>query len=231
MANKDNSPIYLSSTRLERIFDILSTRNLSHIDRDYLNGLGFTNADASLAITGLKFLKILNDNGEISKDIQVKFQLKGDPKTQALKTIIEDAYAEFFNRVPKPFELSKVDLHNEFKTTYKLSPRLTQSAIPTFKWLCELVGLKDDPRSAERPTKKILIEKKIKPTASFRKENCENNNHDFYIFKSEKGIELKVPMEKDYIREVIAYGNLKEIVEAIKAFEKQYINDAENEKE
>lgn len=134
------NPPYGSVTRLSYVFNLFSTHNFSQINSSFLKSRGFSGSDAAQTISSLKFLEIIDKEGN-KTDRMTGLQLKGDERTKAILNIVKTAYAKLFDTVGEPNKLTKDELHNDFISIYKLSGRLASTAVPNFLWLCKEAGL------------------------------------------------------------------------------------------
>lgn len=134
------SPPYASVNKTSDLFDLLSTHNFSSLTASDLKQRGFSTADAFQVIASLKFLGFLNEDNTKTDKLS-KIQLRGDQKTAAIKDIVTKAYSALFSVAPEANKLSRDDLHNEFMAVYDTSPRVAQTAVPLFLWLCKQAGL------------------------------------------------------------------------------------------
>lgn len=151
------NPPYGSVRKLREIFNLISTRSFSQITIEDLVNRGFSKTDAFQTIAGLKFLKVINDDGTKTENL-TKLQLRGKDRTDSLQEIIRVAYNKLFDTAPEANKLSKNELHNEFIALYKLSGRLATTAVPIFIWLCAEAGLEvvEEPDIRERISKQFL---------------------------------------------------------------------------
>lgn len=141
--NQNHKPPYLSVSRLKEVFKLLSTRSLPSITAVEFKTRQFGESDSILAVSALKFLGIINQDGTKTNELQ-KLQIKGVGKAPALLEIIKKAYSKLFEIVPEANKLSRDDLYNEFIAVYGLSPRQARTAVPVFIWLCSEAGQKVD---------------------------------------------------------------------------------------
>lgn len=112
---------------------------------------GFSGSDAFQTIAALKFLGIIDKDGN-KTDRMNKLQLKGEEHTQAILEIVKSAYKKLFDTVEEANKLDKDDLFNDFISVYGLSGRLATTAVPNFLWLAKQAGLEvsDAPELKER---------------------------------------------------------------------------------
>jgi len=188
---KKDKPPYLSGKRLEKLFEIISTRNLKKVEPESLKSRGIKGTDANIAISALRFLGIVDENGKTTELVK-KLKLKGKDKEEAIKTIVKSAYSELFETVSEPYELPKQELYNELLSVYDLSARITKSAVPAFLWLCSRAGLrKEQPREIK---KERVTKKKIKTDVSVRPKEPSFELADEYLTIPIKGgVQLKLP--------------------------------------
>lgn len=135
-----NNPPYGSVSRLSLMFSLFSTHSFPQITSSFLKSRGFSGSDASHTISALKFLGIIDNEGNKTEKMS-KLQLKGEQYSQAVLEILKDSYAKMFEAVKEPNNLSKDDLYNDFISIYGLSGRLATTAVPNFLWLCKEAGL------------------------------------------------------------------------------------------
>lgn len=134
------NPPYGSVNRLRYVFDMLSTHNFPQLTSSLLKSRGFSGTDAFQVIAALKFLGVIDNDGN-KTDKMAKLQLRGEEKTTAILEILKGAYARLFETVQEPNKLNKDDLYNDFISVYGLSGRLASTAVPNFLWLCKEAGL------------------------------------------------------------------------------------------
>jgi hypothetical protein len=144
MNQKENSvtPTYLSVPKLAKLITIISSRNLSQIGTDQFIGHDFSKSDATLAVSSLRFLGLIDENGKATESIK-KFQLNGEQRLKTTQEIIKMAYSKLFDAFvgSMPYATSETELENEFIIQYNMSKRTAGSAVRAFLWLCESVGL------------------------------------------------------------------------------------------
>ncbi|KND51232.1 MAG: hypothetical protein ABA06_02890 [Parcubacteria bacterium C7867-001] len=143
------SPTYLSAPRLEKVFELISTRTLNEVSTSYFEQYGFGGSDAALAMGTLKFLGVLDENGKATEKMR-SLQLRGEPRQKALQEILKVAYADLFKTMPEPFNLTSDELINEFMHHYRLSPRVGKPAAVAFLKLSEFAGWKEPTTATPR---------------------------------------------------------------------------------
>jgi hypothetical protein len=157
--NQLKTPPYGSVNRLKYVFDLFSTHSFPQVTSSLLKGRGFSGSDAFQTISALKFLGVVDAEGN-KTDTMTKLQLRGEERTQAIAQIVKNAYLKLFETVTDPNKLSRDDLHNDFISIYGLSGRLASTAVPNFLWLCKEGGLEVTESSElkeRKPRSKALI--------------------------------------------------------------------------
>lgn len=138
------TPPYLSVAKLDKLFGILSSRNIIQVTQDYFFTQGFSKADAYLAVGTLRFFGLVDDSGKTNESLR-SFQLVGNQKKKKIEEIVRSSYALLFQIFASnaPYKSSKDDLINEFITQYKISKRIADPAVRAFLWFCERAGLRE----------------------------------------------------------------------------------------
>lgn len=132
----------------------------------YFVQYGFGGSDATLAVSSLRFLGLIDGEGKAT-DLMSKISAKNeDRRKQGFQEVIKKAYDKLFEGEAKPYELSSDDLHDALRGEYGLSPRVARTAVPAFFKLCEYAGLREGtptPSARERvkkaPTQKTTAER------------------------------------------------------------------------
>lgn len=140
---KSITPPYLSITKLEKVMGLVSSRNFSKISIETFRNYGFGQFDAQLAISLLRFLNLIDDEGVPTESIS-KLYLPSEARKQEFEKILKNAYRKLFELIAEPQNLSSDELLSDFRIQYGLSDRLAKAAVPTFIKLCELGGLKEE---------------------------------------------------------------------------------------
>jgi len=109
-SDKKVVPPYLSVAKLEKLFDLLSTRSLSRITSSDLVARGFSKQDSFLAIQTLKFLGLLSLDGKTTEKMRL-FAMRGSEKTEKLQNILRESYKKIFETVPSAEKLTKDELY------------------------------------------------------------------------------------------------------------------------
>lgn len=123
---------------------LLSSRNYSKVDAKTFIPEKFSPSDAALAVSALKFLRLIDDNNAAT-ELMSKLHLKGEAQKKEFEKIVRSAYSKLFDVVEKPQDLSQDDLHNEMLRQYnKITAGTVRSAVLAFLKLCEYAGLKEE---------------------------------------------------------------------------------------
>lgn len=162
---KSGSPTYLSLPKLEKLMELLTQRKLDKPNAAYFKTYGFSDSDAYLAISTIRFLGLIDESGSAVEEAK-KLHLTGDSRKKEIEKIVRSAYAKLFEVTDKPFELSMDDLTNEFIHQYDMSGRVAKPAAQAFQKMCEYAGLLPEGtiqvRSERAPTKNSGEPKKEK---------------------------------------------------------------------
>ena len=219
--DKRGTPPYVSITNLQNVFNLLENRSFSQLGLNDLTSRGFSRTDAFQSLHALRFLGFLDNKGNLINN--QKLSLKGEAKTEALKEVVKNSYKKLYDINPNPEKLSKDALYNEFLAVYGLSPRLINSALPLFLWLCK--------------TAEIPVEEKNLPR--MRQNNTSNKKNPFarFSFNSKREKKIQTPISNVHEYEIagikilipknqktdllIAEGGLVEITKHIKEFAKK----------
>lgn len=232
--SKTINPPYIGVPSLQKLFNLLGTRNFSQLNVGDLESRGFSKSVAFQALQGLKFLEILDSEGKTTEKAKI-LALQGTGKKEQLETLVKSAYSKLFETANNAESLSKAELHDEFMAVYNLSSRLAKSAAPAFLWLCSTAGLNvseiievkerrtiDKKKSDKAEVKKDSYKSKdahTSPINSPQEVTGSQNHIDLNIAKS--GIRLIIPKTPD-IEDAVAGGELGEIRTAITTFAKKY---------
>jgi hypothetical protein len=146
---KQPTPPYMSLPQLEKLIELVSTRNIPIITTSLFRGYGFNDFDATVSVGALRFLYLIDESGKPTASMS-KLRLKGDARKKAFEEIVRKAYEKLFTVVDAPHELSLDDLNNEMVVQYDLTPRVVRSAVPAFRKLCEYAGLLEEGATSVR---------------------------------------------------------------------------------
>ncbi|KKS83335.1 MAG: hypothetical protein UV59_C0042G0002 [Candidatus Gottesmanbacteria bacterium GW2011_GWA1_43_11] len=105
-----------------------------------MKNLKFSGSDASLTISALKFLGIIDSEGRKTEKMSL-LQLKGEERCKAIKDIVSNSYIKLFETSPEANKLDRDTLYNNFIVIYGMSGRQASSAVPNFLWLCQQAGM------------------------------------------------------------------------------------------
>jgi len=139
---KLNAP-YASVKPFSEILKKIRDLQFSKIDNDILINLGYNKFNASSAITTLRFLDIIDDNGSVKENYR---KIKPDSKYKTeLRRIIETAYKGLFTILGENLSIKTkkiikdaIILPGAYPDTAKKS---TGKVATLFIWLCEQAGI------------------------------------------------------------------------------------------
>jgi Family of unknown function (DUF5343) len=214
------TPPYLSNSKLELLFEVVSTRNFQNLSPNDLQSRNFSNSDSFLGIKTLKFLTFIDDRGKVSDNMRVLF-LKGEENQKRLQEIIKQAYHKLYARNPSAEKLSRDELYNEFISEYRLSSRVASPTVSAFIWLCRKSGLlatKDAPNSTSKKISQrntTAIHKNTSEETNNKVKKIHSTFHTFNI----SGIILEIP-KNHVVDEAIISGELAEVKKALDTFAK-----------
>lgn len=133
-------PPYGPVTRMKYIIDLLSNHTFPKISSSDLKSRGFSGSDAAKTVLGLKFLGIIDKEGN-KTELMAKLQLVGDQHKSIMEDMVRTAYKLLFEQVNEPNKLQRDDLINDFMQIYHCSKFQAEPAVPNFLWLCNESGL------------------------------------------------------------------------------------------
>jgi len=167
--NKQTPP-YIGVNKLNDTIDIISKKSYSEVSPIIFESNGFGKLDALLAIRLLKFLGVLDEQGNPNNEVMSKLRLTGDERKKAFADIVRISYSGLFETIDEPQNLSSEALDNAFLAHYPdLSRRVLKSVKPVFFRLCELAGLREEGIVKSRAGKSNLVRKIPKENAKFSK--------------------------------------------------------------
>lgn len=161
---KQVTPPYMSLPQLEKLIDLVSSRNLAELSLGVFRGYGFNAFDASVAGATLKFLGLADDQNRPTPKM-AKLRLKGEARKKAFEEIVKGAYKKLFDSVEEPYKLPPDELSNEMVVQYGATPRIVRSAVPAFLKFCEYAGLIEEG---------TIVSRKVRARGEPRRDS---NNH------------------------------------------------------
>src|SRR3989344_415812 len=163
---KKPTPPYLSMSKLAKLVEVITSRNMSQINPSYFIGQGFSQADAYVAINSLRFLGLIDNASNTTASFR-KFQLVGAQGKKEVVEIIKSSYSKLFESfvVGNPYDAaSEENLINDFMIQYEISKRIAVPATKAFLWLCEFAGLREITIKTQERKKRNPINKKTGQT-------------------------------------------------------------------
>lgn len=171
-----NAP-YFPIVWLDEFLKLLKRVRVEKIDRKWVASNGIcSETNASKVVTGLKFLRLIDKDGNVIEDNLNPLRLEGEPYKNALQKTIKEAYTDLLSKI----DIDKaypVDVLNYFISTYQYSKSQAQAALAFFSHLASQADLEiseelkkrkssgkssgeEKPRSARRPRKRIADHRK-----------------------------------------------------------------------
>jgi hypothetical protein len=135
-----NAP-YFPIVWLDEFLQLIKRVRVDKIDRKWIaTNKICSEANASKVVTGLKFLKLIDAEGNVIAANLNQLKLEGEPYKAALQKIIKEAYTDLLSKV----DITKaypVDLLNYFISTFHYSKPPAQAALALFLHLASQAGL------------------------------------------------------------------------------------------
>lgn len=207
-------PPYLNVAKLEKLFELLSTRSFIQFTVNDFTTRGFSKPDSFLALQTLKFLDLITPENKAKESIRL-FAMKGEERSQQLQDLVKVAYKKMFDTNPNAEKLDKDGIFNELMAIYGISPRLATPATAAFIWLCNKVGLETKETIISRPKKgfsKIPFSKgrvNIIPTKTTLRNPQESTQDYLDLNIADTGIRLLIP-KNEKVDDAVMSGALLE---------------------
>lgn len=189
---KTTVPPYLSVTKLAKLVDIISTRNLWQVTPAHFTAQNFSKPDAYLALGTLRFLGLIDDSGNATSSLR-NFQFTGEKRQKGVEEVVRSSYSKLFDTFigNKPFDAGESELINDFMVQFDMSKRTAGPAARAFLWLCEQAGLKEATIKIQQREKKDNTNKRGKQAQQDRSLQDEgDNSHDQNTMKIPAPINL-----------------------------------------
>jgi len=157
-------PPYGSVKWYKMILDIVRRRKPTVIDKDFLRINQIAPGNEAKVLVGLRFLGIIDENGNPTELIDTLRTLNEDEFRKSLREIVNKAYADLFDKLVLE-KASFTDLVTYFMQVYDMSEAVAEQAAHCFIFFCHESGI-SLPESLTIKTK----EKISQPTKRARKE-------------------------------------------------------------
>lgn len=218
-------PPYLSVTKLVRLLEVISTRNLPKVGVTELDNYGIIGTDRYIALSALKFLGIIDDQG-IPTSRMKQLQLKGEARATALKEIVQASYKKLFDTVSEPYQLDGNELINDFQTGYGASPRIAKVAVPAFLFLCEEAGFKERTTKLRSPQREAKQSKNVSSVPKTRQPAMLSHDGSLVppLVLKIQGIDLTIPNDNN-IAQTFTSDEFRSMVKSITTYADKYISD------
>lgn len=164
--NTNNKPPYIAVKKITTLLEKVTSRSYDKIDRHTLmESYGFSDGESSQAIGTLAFLGIVRPDKTINKDLVATIGARNEvKKAEGVKAMVENAYRDLFKAFPDVASSAINDIHDEMKRVYDLSPRIANTAVPAFVYLCELAGLREKRESQTKSANSLRLSKSHTPS-------------------------------------------------------------------
>lgn len=167
MPQHSNNPPYLSPSAFQNFINITEMYLPEYIDASVLTKLGIPASNVYALVSGLKSLKIVDENGKVKDSRSVAYMSKPDRRVETLGKIAQEAYPELLS-----IETSRSANVNEIQTYYLskgIKPTIALKAARFFVWLREeaKLGASNALLSATSPQQDNVLEE-ISRTNSVR---------------------------------------------------------------
>jgi len=232
---KEAKPVYISTPKLEKLIKIAADHPNNTFTSKYFIQYGFGESDATLAVSSLRFLGLIDDGGKAT-DLMPKISAKNeDRKKQGFEEVVRKAYSKLFEGETKPYELSSDDLHDALRGEYGLSPRVARTAIPAFFKLCEYAGLREETKasSPRERTKRVSHQKNQtnRPSSGSKNHEPRSPSGTIQIINGEIGLLISENVAKKQIFDKKFRDLMDGLIEAAhkveRAFEKTETPESE----
>lgn len=156
------APPYLSVVKFKKLIELLSNRNFNEVSVALLQkGDEFNKLDGTLAVSGLRFLGFIDDDGRATESMK-KLRLSGEERRKAFEEIVRDAYSKIFKAVDEPQKLPNSQLKTELRRQYDIGERVALAAVPVLRQMLIYAGLLEE-SSVIRKSKEGATPKSSKP--------------------------------------------------------------------
>lgn len=165
---KDFKAPYFPIIWLDEFLKLIKRVRVDKVNRKWIASNKIcSEGNASKVVTGLKFLKLIDNEGNVIAANLNLLKLEGEPYKVALQKIIKDAYKDLLSKI----DITKaypVDLLNYFISTFHYSKPPAQAALALFLHLASLAGLQLSNELSKRKTTSEPSENGT-PTATSRR--------------------------------------------------------------
>lgn len=231
---KTSQPIYLPLPKLDKLMQLLTQRKLDKVTASYFQSYGFAESDSYLAISSIRFLGLIDDNGNATEQAK-RLHLTGDAGKKEVEKIVRSSYSKLFKVTDKPFDLPVDELINEFIHNYDMSLRLARPAASAFLRLCEHANLVPEGKVQVRAVKTSNTSQ-----TSSKKEKKEN-----FPGRKKQDIEENISIEgktqmpigageiililpNNILTKAVLNGDMQDIVKKLSEFSSKYIPEENN---
>lgn len=137
----DIKPPYISISWAEAFFELIKRIRLEKVDRRLIEQYNVTSpGNGSKVVSALKFLKILDKEGNIISDNLKELKLEGEVRQKGFRKIIEDAYSDLLNKIDLK-QAKEEDIANYFIGNFGYSSKQSDMATKLFLHLANKSGI------------------------------------------------------------------------------------------
>lgn len=218
--NGKMKPPYATSGQADAILDIFRRVTPKKIDSKFVSDNGIaTPTNAFRSVDLLKWLHIIDSNGEVIDEAARKLRMVGEERDRFVAEQIKISYKDLFERINLK-EANKNDVTNFFISEYGYGGSQALHASRLFLHLCHRFGLEVSENLKKQtwgsqPINRMKKRKlKIKP--SIKREETNENEGKVMITVEGNGIRKKYVVENGEDLQNLYDGELKNAISAAK---------------
>lgn len=138
--SKSTNPPYAPWSQVKDFLNKMKVLNPRHITLDYLRTNNLGGQQPNSLLLSIKFLGLIDAQDAPTEKLE-SIKVRGDHQySEALETIVREAYSELFSAVNVEDASSDV-LYNQMRVVFNCSPRIANAATPLFINLCQEAGI------------------------------------------------------------------------------------------
>lgn len=178
---KEYSAPYFPVLWLDEFLKLVKRIRVDKVDRKWIAGNNIcSETNASKVVTGLKFLKLIDEQGYSIPNNLNPLKLQGEPYKEALQKIVKEAYTDLLAKVDIT-QAYPTDVLNYFISKHQYSKPSAQSALVLFLHLASRAGLELSNELTKRKTSQIPSNKETPIKISSRRPRNPKNTQNFGI--------------------------------------------------
>ena len=138
--SSSTNPPYAPWSQVKDFLNKMKVLNPRYISLDYLRTNNLGGQQPNSLLLSIKFLGLIDAQGAPTDKLE-SIKVRGDHQySEALETIVREAYSELFSAVNVEDASSDV-LYNQMRVVFNCSPRIANAATPLFINLCQEAGI------------------------------------------------------------------------------------------